>query len=120
MKIVFFGGDSVLVEGIPLIDQIENMVIGYFMYNTTNLAHKLTGGLYSKLGFSTQFNALERIHKKITDLIRTTINTRKNSKDYVRGLNVIDLLIGHSEKMEAEGQHDRVLSLNELSVTSLF
>ena len=111
---VLFGGDVPKIEGLSIIDQIERVVVGFFVYNMTNLPHKLTGGLYTRLGFSAYYNQLEGIHKKIGDLIRNTINTRKNSKEYKRGLNVIDLLIAHNEKMEAEGQTRRVLGLDEI------
>ena len=109
---VLFGGDVPMVEGLSIIDQIENMIVGYFKYNTGNLAHRLTGGLSSKLGLNAEFNRLERIHDKIKTIIKDIYNNRKNSKEYVKRLNVIDLLIDHNNKMEAE--NGRVLTIEQI------
>ena len=114
VSFVLFGDNVPKVDGLSIIDQIENIVVGYFMYNSTSLAHKLTGGLYTKLGLSAEHNRLEALDKKICSLIKDIINSRKNSKEYKRSINVIDLLLAHNEKVEAQGQPQKSLTIDQI------
>ena len=114
ISFMLFGGEGPKVEGVPISDQIENVTNGLFMYSTTSFWHKITAGWSTKLGLSGRYNELKRIHNAILDEINKIVAYRKQSSTYVRGLNVVDLMIEFNEKMEAEGKTERVLSVKEI------
>ena len=114
---VLFGGEVAKVEGLSIIDQIESVVVGYYMHNATSLPHKLTGGLYTNLGLSSRFNRLKKTHSIIYERIKELINKCKGSRAVNRDRgppNVIDLLVEHNEKLEAHGLENEVLSMDEI------
>ena len=104
---ILFGEDAPKVGSVSVSDQVEGLVGGFFMHFTTDFWHKLTGGWSTKLGLSSEYNRIKGIQEAVYEGIRKVINHRKNSKDYVPGLNILDIMITHNKKMEEKGRQTK-------------
>ena len=111
---VLIGGEITEVEGIPISKQLDKVTEGYFLSRLTNFWHKITGGLSTKLGLSTQYNRIKRIHNDCLKEIEKMVNHRTHSKDYVMCLNLVDIIIEYNKKLEAEGHTEKRLNSKEI------
>ena len=111
---VLFGGEIPQVDGEPLVNHIENVVGGYFVNHTSNL-HTATLGLSTKLGFDKNFNATQKLYKKIIDKLKAVVRERENNKNYQFGCNVVDLLILKNRELEAQGKVEEMMDLHEIA-----
>ena len=111
---VLFGGDTPLVEGVPIPVQLDKVTNQSFMYSQTNFWHKVTSGWYTELGLSPEFNEIKRLKDLCVQAVKKVVNDRTHSRDYQLGLNLVDIIIEHNKKMEAEGRSEKVFSSKEI------
>ena len=111
---LLFGGETPNVDGIPITHQLNMVTNGYFVYSMTNFWHKISGGLSTKLGLSAEYNEIKRVHDACLEKIEKLVNHRNNSKDYVLGLNLVDIIIEYNKKVEAEGHLEKSFNSKEI------
>ena len=109
-----FGGETPTFEGQPINVPLGKVNTGTFFYMMTNFWHKVTGGLSTKLGFSKEYNEIDRIHQGCKKVLKKLVNDRTHSKDYQLGLNLVDIIIEHNKKVHAEGHPEKALSTEEI------
>ena len=109
-----FGEEAPKVFGESISDQIEKLVGGFYVHFTSDFWHQASGGLSTKLGLSSNYNKLRKIQLAVHEEIKKLVNHRRNSKDYVRGMNVIDVMLDHNDQMDAEGRPEEKFSSIEI------
>ena len=114
VSFVLFGGEIPEVEGVPMVNQIDATIQGWFK-NRTSLLHVATGGLSTKLGLDSEFNRIEQVYQKLTKTVKEVVSSRDSSEEYALGSNVVDLLILKNRQLKAAGKHDQVMSLDKIA-----
>ena len=109
-----FGGEAPKFEGLPINVQLHKVTTGSFLHSMTNFWHKVTGGLSSKLGLSSQFNEIQRIHEGCLEELDKVVNHRTHSKDYQLGLNLVDIIIEYNKKVMEGGHPEKALNSKEI------
>ena len=105
---VLFGGEIPQIDDEPLVNHIEEVVVGYFKNYTSNL-NTATLGVLTKLGFDKEFNHSHELYEKILDKLKEVVRDRANRKGYEFGCNVVDLLILKNRELEAQGKTNEMM-----------
>ena len=115
---VLFGEDVPLVGGVKLTKLIVD-AIGVWMQTSRTTLNILTFGLYRRMGFDPNYLRAKDQFSLIKKTIQETIQERKNSAGYVRGVNAIDLILDKNEKLEEEGKPEMKLSMDSIVDTMI-
>ena len=111
---VLIGGEPPKFDGVSISKHLAQITEDYFLHSMTDFWHKVTGGLTTKLGLSAEYNRIRRIHDGCLRGIEKLVHQRKHSKDYVLGLNMLDIIIEHNKKVEAENQPEKAFKSEEI------
>ena len=115
---VLFGEGSTKIKGVPMTKMIETVISMWIVTSYKGL-NVMTLGLYRRLGFDSAFNQVRSNLKLIHQDLRKIIEFRTNSSDYVRGVNLIDLVLKKNDELRRQGKHDQVLT-TEQTIDNIF
>ena len=111
---VMIGGEAPTFDGVSISKHLAEITKDYFVHSMTDFWHKVTGGLTSRLGLSAEYNRIRRIHDGCLREIEKLVHHRTHSKDYVLGLNMLDIIIEHNKKVQAEGHPEKAFKPEEI------
>ena len=108
------GAEPPKFDGVSISKHLAKISEDYFLHGMTDFWHKVTGGLTTRLGLSAEYNRIRRIHDGCLHEIEKLVHQRMHSKVYVPGVNILDIIIEHNKKVQAEGHPEKAFKPEEI------